>query len=107
MSVEVRRVETEYHETGVGQQPRTDVTYELGAEVDGAWVAFARVTESVVQRAQEQAKQQQASRPSNPSATQGTSSGEQQMTDVTPTPAPQAEAAQQSGSSGAVETQTA
>lgn len=44
--VEVRKVETEYHETGVGQSPRTDVTYQLGAVLEGKWVTFGSVNES-------------------------------------------------------------
>lgn len=51
MGVEVKKVETTYAETGVGQADRTDVTYELGAEIDGAWVRFASVTESTVEAA--------------------------------------------------------
>lgn len=43
-TVQVRKVETEYHETGVGQQSRTDVTYELGSVIEGKWVAFASVS---------------------------------------------------------------
>lgn len=36
----VRRVEKLVHETGVGQADRTDVNYELGAEIDGVFVPF-------------------------------------------------------------------
>lgn len=45
-TVQVRKVETEYHETGVGQQPRTDTSYELGAVIEGKWVAFGSVSAS-------------------------------------------------------------
>jgi len=51
MGVEVRKTETEYHETGVGQSNRVDVTYQLGAEIDGAWVPFVSVPESKVEAA--------------------------------------------------------
>lgn len=44
--MEVRKVETEYHETGVGVSGRTDVTYEVGAVIEGKWVSFASVSES-------------------------------------------------------------
>jgi hypothetical protein len=44
--VEVRKVETTYHETGLGQEPRTDVTYELGSVIAGKWVPFGSVSES-------------------------------------------------------------
>ncbi len=43
--VEVREISTEYGETGVNVENRTDVSYELGAEVDGTWLAFASVAE--------------------------------------------------------------
>lgn len=42
---EVRRVETEVGETGVGVSNRTDVSYELGAEIDGLWTPFASLAE--------------------------------------------------------------
>jgi len=45
-SVEVRQVETEYGETGVGVPNRVEVEYQLGADVNGAWVPFASVSES-------------------------------------------------------------
>lgn len=44
----VRRVETEVHETGVGVTNRTDVTYELGAEIDGVWCSFATIGQNRV-----------------------------------------------------------
>lgn len=54
--VEVRKIETEVGETGVGVENRIDTTYELGAEIDGAWVPFARVTEATVEHYQQRAK---------------------------------------------------
>lgn len=45
-NVEVRKVETEYHETGVGVSPRTDVSYELGSVIEGKWVSFGSVSAS-------------------------------------------------------------
>jgi hypothetical protein len=44
---EVRRVETEYYETG-GVPARVDVTYEIGTTVDGKWVRFASVPQTTV-----------------------------------------------------------
>lgn len=60
MSVEVRKTETEYHETGVGQENRVDVTYTLGATIDGAWVPFFSVPESKVEAAKAAAEAQKA-----------------------------------------------
>jgi len=45
MSVEIRKVENDVHETGVEGGKRTDVSYELGAEIDGVFVPFATVSE--------------------------------------------------------------
>jgi hypothetical protein len=42
---EVRRVEADFHETGQTPGTRTDVSYELGAEIDGVWVGFGSVAE--------------------------------------------------------------
>jgi hypothetical protein len=47
LTPEVRRVETEVYETGVGGN-RTDVTYEIGAVIDNRWVRFASVPEGAV-----------------------------------------------------------
>lgn len=89
-TTEVRRVETDFAETGdpakgtPGQYaPRTDVTYELGATVDGAWIKFASVQGSTVEALVARAKD------SAPPADEGPT-----MADVAPTPAPQATAAQ-------------
>ncbi len=41
--VEVRETTTEVGETGVAVENRQDVSYELGAEVDGTWLAFASI----------------------------------------------------------------
>lgn len=68
-NVEVRKVETEYGETGVGVSNRTDVTYELGAEINGAWVKFASVpgntVDSLVTR-QQSLQQSQPAQQSQP-----------------------------------------
>jgi len=49
-TAEVRRVETSFAETGqvaqgtgTGYAERVDVTYEMGAVIDGAWVKFGSV----------------------------------------------------------------
>ncbi len=42
-SVEVRSVDTEYGETGVGQSNRTETEYQLGVDIDGAFVPFVTV----------------------------------------------------------------
>lgn len=44
---EVRRIETPYYETGGGPS-RVDVTYEVGAVIDGKWVRFASVSQGTV-----------------------------------------------------------
>jgi len=85
MQSEVRRIETTVHETGVAVQDRTDVTYELGAVIDGAWVRFGSVTQSQVDAAKA-AQPEAASSPPAPTDEGPT------MEDVTPVPAPQAEA---------------
>ena len=54
--VEVRRLEREVHETGVGVGNRTDVVYQLGAEINGAWVTFGERGEGHVQGLQEAQK---------------------------------------------------
>jgi hypothetical protein len=46
-SPEVRRVETEVYETGVGGN-RTDVSYEIGTVIEGKWVRFASVPQTTV-----------------------------------------------------------
>lgn len=58
MGVEVRRIETEVAETGLGQDNRTDVTYELGfATPSGGWVKFVSVPEATVINAEANAAQ--------------------------------------------------
>jgi len=48
MSVEIRKREVDVHETGTEGGKRTDVSYELGAEIDGVFVPFATVSENRV-----------------------------------------------------------
>lgn len=60
MSVSIRKVETEVHETGVGVDNRIDVTYELGGDVDGTFVPFARITQSHVDQAKARAEAEKA-----------------------------------------------
>lgn len=88
-AVEVRRVETEYGETGVGQANRVDVGFELGATINGAWVRFASVAGSTVDALAARAAEQA------PPAGEGPT-----MADVAPTPVPQAQAAEQQGTTG-------
>lgn len=61
MTVSIRKVETEIHETGVGVSNRVDVTYELGDTVDGVFVPFARVTQAHVDQAKARAEAEKAS----------------------------------------------
>lgn len=72
MTVSVRKVEKLVHETGVGVEPRTDVVYELGDEIDGVWVAFASVTEHRLedfkQRAEREAEAAKAAKPATGAA---------------------------------------
>jgi hypothetical protein len=72
MSVSIKKVETVYHETGEGQQPRTDVEYVLGGEIDGVFVPFVTVQSGRVDmykaRAEaEKAKNPPAEKPAKPS----------------------------------------
>jgi ribosomal protein L12E/L44/L45/RPP1/RPP2 len=69
MNAEVRRMEYEVGETGVGQANRTDVTWELGAEIDGAWVRFSSVPGSTVEALVQRARDTAASTPA-PQATE-------------------------------------
>jgi hypothetical protein len=56
--VEVREVHNEVGETGVGVENRTDVVYELGVEIDGAWVPFGAQSASRVDSYQRAAASQ-------------------------------------------------
>lgn len=47
-NVSVQKIETLVHETGVGVSDRTDVSYAIGAEVDGLFVPFVTLTENHV-----------------------------------------------------------
>lgn len=49
MSVSLKKVETVYHETGIGQADRTESEYQLGAEIDGVFVPFATMSENRAQ----------------------------------------------------------
>jgi hypothetical protein len=80
-TAEVRKVETEIVETGVGQQNRIDVTYEIGATIDGAWVRFASVPGSTVETLTARARDARPTDPEGP-----------MMQEVTPTPQPQQQA---------------
>lgn len=95
MSIEVRKIETTYGETGVGQSDRVDVTYELGLEIGGAWIRFASVPETTVVQLQAAAKANAPAAPASPSPAASSSGGSEgpTMADVTPTPAPQQAAA--------------
>lgn len=66
MNVEVRKIETTYAETGVGQADRIEATYELGfATPNGGWVKFASVPAQVVAAADQAAA---ATKPPEPPA---------------------------------------
>jgi ribosomal protein L12E/L44/L45/RPP1/RPP2 len=82
MNAEVRRMEYEVGETGVGQANRTDVTWELGAEIEGAWVRFSSVPGSTVEALVQRARDTAASVPP-PQATEA--SGETASTQTAPT----------------------
>lgn len=47
-AVSVEKTTTVYHETGVGNSDRTEVTYELGATIDGVFVPFTTLSENHV-----------------------------------------------------------
>lgn len=61
MSVEVRKVDEAVYDGTTGQEVDTITRYELGAEIDGAWVKFASVSEEHVNAKVAAAKQQQQS----------------------------------------------
>lgn len=69
----IRRVEKIVHETGVGQSDRTDVNYELGAEIDGVFVPFVTLPEGRVDdaRARDEADKAKA-KGSSSSSSSGT-----------------------------------
>ena len=54
MSVEVRKVDQSVYDGTTGAEVDTETRYELGAEVDGAWVKFASLSadkvDQIVQR---------------------------------------------------------
>lgn len=81
--VEVRRVEVQVHETGTGQSDRTDASYELGFVVDGAWQRITSVPGATVEATIARERDRRPPEPSGPT-----------MADVSPTPAPQAAAAE-------------
>lgn len=93
MTPEIRKVETTVHETGVGVADRTDVSYELGATIGGAWVRFTSVSQSQVDAAVAAQPADTASSASSSASSPATTEQGPTMTDVTPTPAPQADAA--------------
>lgn len=66
--VEVRKVETEYGETGIGQSNRVEVAYELGATIDGAWVPFTSVSASRAEMFAARPQAGQASEQGTPSS---------------------------------------
>lgn len=43
--VSYRRTESVIGETGLGQEPRTEVSHEIGVEVDGVFVPFATMSD--------------------------------------------------------------
>jgi len=59
----IRTVEKEYGETGVGQTNRLEVEYQLGFEVDGAFVRMATVTQAQVDAAVAKHERAQAAAP--------------------------------------------
>lgn len=70
MTVEVKKTETEVYETGVGQPNRVDVTYTLGATIDGTFVPFLSVPESKVEAAKAAAEAAKAA--AKPAKSNGT-----------------------------------
>ena len=60
MSVEVRKVDDHVYDGTTGQQVDTITRYELGAEIEGAWVKFTSLSgdhvDALVQRAKDEQK---------------------------------------------------
>lgn len=59
MSVEVRQVDEHVYDGSTGNEVDTVTRYELGAEIEGAWVKFASVSADHVAQLAERAKAQQ------------------------------------------------
>lgn len=94
--IEVRKIESQVHDTINNQYvPRLDTVYELGAEIDGAWVPFARVTEGGLAAAKARAEAERSGGTATPEV-RTEPEPPQTMAELAPTPAPQAEAARQS-----------
>lgn len=49
MSVEYRKAETTYHETGLGQADRVEVEHQIGTTIDGVFVPFASMSDNRAQ----------------------------------------------------------
>jgi|SRR5215469_15534804 len=93
MALEVRRVETEFGETGQAGGTRIDVTYEVGFETpSGGWVRVSSVPEATVQAAEDNAKAAKQPDTGPTDLSQGGSTAEpepqvEQQPDATPAPA--------------------
>lgn len=71
MSVEVRRVDEPIYDGTTGDEVDTVTRYELGAEVDGAWVSFASKSSDHVDALVQRAKQNQPTQTQTGSQPQG------------------------------------
>lgn len=60
MSVEVRKTDDHVYDGTTGQEVDTVTRYELGAEIDGAWVKFASLSGDHVDALVERHKAEQA-----------------------------------------------
>ncbi len=68
-AVEVRAVDTEYGETGVGVSNRTETEYQLGVDIDGAFVPFVTVQKGRAEMFQARAEAEaeaEAKKPTTP-----------------------------------------
>lgn len=91
-SASVRKVEREFGETGVGQENRTEVEYQVGFEVDGAFVPVTTVSgsrvEQLVAKAQRQAEEERKNAP-EPEPTPQPQPEPQPQPQPTPQPTPE------------------
>lgn len=71
MGVEIRKVDEPVYDGTTGAEVDTITRYEIGGEVDGAWVSFASKSGEHVERLVEQARQSQKDNPQQSGDQQG------------------------------------
>lgn len=71
MGVEVRKVDEPVYDGTTGTEVDTVTRYELGAEIDGAWVSFASKGGDKVDQLIERAKEEKSSKGSKSKSAPG------------------------------------